>query len=75
MATIQSESRFELQYKHGDTWLDRHSGATGYFQAFSPNDLLFDTYQSAVHALDEMENIGMKRDDLRIVEVDFTDVD
>jgi hypothetical protein len=75
MAAIQPESRFELQYKHGDTWLDRHSGATDYFQAFSPNDLLFDTYQSAVHALDEIENIGMNRENLRIVGVDLTDED
>jgi hypothetical protein len=55
--------------------LDRHSGATDYFQAFSPNDLLFDTYQSAVHALDEIENIGMNRENLRIVGVDLADED
>lgn len=73
MATAQLNKQFELQYKHGDTWLDRHSGATDYFQAFSPDDLLFDTYESAVHALHEMEIIGMNRDDLRIVGIDLTD--
>ncbi len=75
MTTIQFEQRFELQYKHGDIWLDRHSGATDYFQAFSPDDLLFGTHESAVHALHEMENIGMNRDHLRIVEVNLTDED
>lgn len=75
MAAIQFEQRFELQYKHGDIWLDRHSGATDYFQAFSSDDLLFDTHESAVRALHEMENIGMSRDNLRIVEVDLTDED
>lgn len=74
MTTIQSDQRFELQYKHHGVWLDRNLGSTNYFQVFSPDDLLFNTYQSAVHALHEMENIGMKRDDLRIVGVDFTDV-
>ena len=72
MATIQSDQRFELQYCHNGVWLNRNSGSTDYFQVFNPNDLMFNTYQSAVHALHQMENIGMKRDDLRIVGVDFT---
>jgi hypothetical protein len=73
MTTIQFNPRFELQYKHNGTWLDRNSGATDYFQAFSPNDLLFDSWQSAMNALNEMEQIGMKRDNMRIVGIDLTD--
>jgi hypothetical protein len=75
MTTIQPKERFELQYQHNGIWLDRNSGATEYFQAFSPNDLLFDSYQSALRALHEMENIGMSRDNLRVVGVDLADED
>ncbi len=74
MTTIQFKERFELQYQHNGVWLDRYSGATEYFQAFSPSDLLFDSYQSAVHALHEMENIGMSRDNLRVVGVEVIDI-
>jgi len=73
MTTIQSEEHFELQYRHNGVWLDRNSGATDYFQAFSPNDLLFDSYQSAMNALNEMEQIGMKRDNMRIAWFVLTD--
>jgi hypothetical protein len=69
--------RFELQYRRNDVWLDRNSGATDYLGAFSPDDLMFPDRIKALEALhsilDVMQDRGMKRDDLRIVEVDFTD--
>jgi hypothetical protein len=72
------DQRFELQYRHNGAWLDRNSGATDYLGTFDPDDLLFPDRTKAFEALhsilDTMQGSGMKRDDLRIVGVDFTDV-
>jgi hypothetical protein len=65
MAT--NNTQFEIQINRNGTWLDRHSGATDYLQAFSPDDLLFDSRQSAMDAIAEA---GFDMDGFRVVEVD-----